>query len=104
MFAAEFEPAVTTTRRRSPRASVALDARLGKTGLDRTLCKVVDLSAHGARLQTYSSLRRGTTIWLTLPGQGAVAADVMWADEFMAGCHFREALTVGQFEALVALR
>ena len=103
MFAAEFEPAVTTTRRRSPRASVALDARLGKTGLDRTLCKVVDLSAHGARLQTYSSLRRVTTIWLTLPGQGAVAADVMWAGEFTAGCQFREPLRAECLEALIGL-
>jgi hypothetical protein len=101
MFAAEFEPAVTDNRRRSPRAPVSLDARVGKGGLDRALCKVVDLSVHGARLQTYSAMRRGTTIWLTLPGLAPVAADVMWADDYVAGCQFREPLTTEQFEVLV---
>ena len=103
MFAAEFESAVTTNRRRSARAPVSLDARLGKTGLDRALCKVVDLSMHGVRLQSYSSLKQGSTIWLTLPGLGAVAADVIWADDYVAGCQFREALTPAAYEALVAL-
>ena len=103
MFAAEFEPAVIDNRRRVPRAPVSLDARLGRGGLDRALCKVVDLSPHGARLQTYSALKRGGTIWLTLPQVGQVAADIMWADDFVAGCQFQVALTSEQFEALVAL-
>ena len=39
MIAAEYETA-TLNRRRSPRAPVSLDARLGRGGgLDRTLCK-----------------------------------------------------------------
>ena len=57
-FAAEFEPAVALGRRRSMRAPVSLDARIGRGGLDRALCRVVDLSLHGARLQTYSALRQ----------------------------------------------
>ena len=100
MFAAEFEPAVMD-RRRVPRAPVSLDAGLGRGGLDRVLCKVVDLSIHGARLQTYSALRKGSTIWLTLPGCAPVAADVVWSDDYLAGCHFREALTAEQFGELV---
>jgi hypothetical protein len=103
MFAAEFEPAVTTNRRRAPRAPVSLDAKLGKGGLGRALCKVVDLSMHGARLQTYSALKQGGTIWLTLPEVGPVAADVRWADDFSAGCQFQTPLEPAQFEALVAL-
>lgn len=102
MFAAEFEPAVID-RRRVPRAPVSLDARLGRGGLERALCKVVDLSVAGARIQSYSAMRKGSTIWLTLPGLPPIAADVIWADDFVAGCQFREPLTVGQFEALLAL-
>ena len=102
MFAAEFEPAQTDGRRRSPRAPVSLDARIGKGGMARALCKVVDLSMLGARLHTYSTLRKGTTIWLTLPDIGHVAADVMWADEFVAGCQFQTPLTPEAFAALVA--
>ena len=102
MFAAEFEPAETQGRRRSPRAPVSLDARLGKGGFGRTLCKVIDLSPLGARLQTYSALRRGATIWLTLPGLAPVAADVVWSDDFVAGCQFHAPLTPDQFDALIA--
>ena len=101
MFAAEFEPAITSNRRRAPRAPVSLDARVGRGGLGRTLCKVVDLSTGGARLQTYSALKQGSTIWLTLPGLTPVAANVMWADDFAAGCQFQTALTPEQFEGLV---
>ncbi len=99
MFTAEFEPAERPDRRRAARAPVSLDARLGKAA--RTLCKVVDISVHGARLQTYSALKRGATIWLTLPQIGAVAADVMWADDYAAGCQFLTPLSADQFAPFV---
>lgn len=102
MFAAEYEPAQALGRRRSPRAPVSLDARIGRGGLDRALCKVTDLSIHGARLQTYSAIKAGTVIWLTLPRIGHVAATVRWADDFEAGCEFREPLSPAMFAALVA--
>ena len=101
MFAAEFEPADTNGRRRSMRAPVSLDAHIGK-GV-RTLCRVVDISIHGARLQTYSALARDSMIWLTLPGAGSVVADVKWADDFAAGCQFQQPLDMDVFERLVAL-
>jgi hypothetical protein len=56
-FAAEFEPAEELGRRRSMRAPVSLDAKIGRGGLDRALCKVTDLSLHGARIQTYSLVK-----------------------------------------------
>src|SRR3546814_2062226 len=81
-------PADAPGRRRSARAAVALDARIDRGGLGRALCRVVDLPVHGARLETYSALRRGATIWLTLPHIGAIIADVAWATDFVAGCDF----------------
>ena len=102
MFAAEFEPAEDNGRRRSPRAPVSFDARIGQGGIGRALCKVIDISIHGARLSTYSALRRGTTIWLTLPDIGPVAADVMWADDFLAGCQFRTPLNTDDFARISA--
>jgi len=101
MFAAEFEPADIPGRRRSPRAPVSLDARIGKAG--RTLCKVVDISIHGARLHTYSALTANSTIWLTLPCAGSIAAEVKWADDFTAGCQFWAPLELDVFERLVEL-
>lgn len=101
MFAAEFEPALADGRRRSPRAPVSLDAKIGRGGLDRALCRVVDLSIHGARLQTYSSLRAGSMIWLTLPKVGQLAAKIVWADDFVAGCQFQTPLDEATFNAIV---
>ncbi|HEX8556453.1 MAG TPA: PilZ domain-containing protein [Sphingomonas sp.] len=103
MFAAEFEPAETNGRRRSPRAPVSLDAQLGRGGLGRALCKVVDISVHGCRLHTYTGLAKGQTIWLTLPRLGHIAADVMWADDFTAGCQFQTHLTPAQFDTILAI-
>jgi hypothetical protein len=103
MFAAEFEPAETNGRRRSPRAPVSFDASVGQGGIGRTLCKVVDVSLHGARIQTYSAVRKGSTIWLNLPEIGPVAANVMWADDFMAGCQFQKPLDKDAFERLALL-
>ena len=100
MFAADFEPAERKSRRSALRAPVSLDVRIGKTG--RTLCRVIDISIHGARLQTYSALKRGTSIWLNLPQVGQVVAEVMWADDYTAGCKFHTPLPASVFEALVA--
>lgn len=100
MFAAEFEPA-SSSRRRSQRAAVSLDAELDRGGMGRTLCKVVDVSLHGARLSTYSAMKRGQSIWLTLPRIGQVVAEIMWADDFTAGCQFRKPLTAEQLAILL---
>ena len=100
LFNAEFEPAQRDERRRVPRAPVSLDAKIGRGGLDRALCKVTDLSIHGARLQTYSTLRKGTMIWLTLPIVGPVVATIRWSDDFEAGCEFHEPLDRPVFETL----
>lgn len=101
-FAAEFAPADTRGLRKSARAPVSLDARIGRDGLGRALCKVIDLSVRGARLQTYSELRAGSTIWLALPVIGPRAARVVWVHDFEAGLEFVRPLATQAFEALTA--
>jgi hypothetical protein len=81
---------------------VSLDAKVGRGGLDRALCKVVDLSTHGAKIETYSELRRDSVIWLTLPHLGHWAARVVWSNDFEAGLEFQIPLSEDEFEALVA--
>ncbi len=103
MIAAEIEPALPDGERRSARAPITLDAGIIRDGYDRTLCKVMDVSMHGARLQTYSALRRRALVWLTIPQIGARAARVMWADDFTAGCEFIEPLHEMEFKALIAI-
>ncbi|WP_213981729.1 PilZ domain-containing protein [Sphingomonas sp. dw_22] len=94
MFAAEFEPA-GQRRRREPRAPSALDAELGIAGIGRALCRFLDFSTRGARVQTYSELQRGTMIWLALPG-------VVWARDYEVGIEFRTPLSAKAMEALAA--
>jgi hypothetical protein len=101
-FAAEFEPAEELGRRRSMRAPVSLDAKIGRGGFDRALCKVTDVSLHGARIQTYSEVRANSSIWLALPNIGHVAARVVWSSDFEAGLEFHTALTPEAFETLTA--
>ncbi len=106
MFAAEYEPAEMKGRRLVPRVPVSLDADVEERGLTKALCKVVDLSIRGARLQTYTALEPGTMIWLTIPklGLGELAARIMWADDFEAGCRFERRLPQKDFERLVPPR
>lgn len=100
MIVAEFEPAFADGRRRSPRAPVSLDAKIGRGGLDRTLCKITDLSLHGARLHTYSPLKTGSMIWLTVPKLGQISATIKWAEEYVAGCQFHQPLDNEAFDSL----
>lgn len=102
MLAAEFEPVTGKRPKRSAeREAVAFDAGIARDGLDRTLCKVTDISLSGARLHTYSPMTKGAVIWLTLPNLGAIRATVMWADDYVAGCQFHEMLDDVTFKALM---
>jgi len=102
IFAAEFEPAESLGWRRTPRAPVSLNAKMGRGGLDRALCRVTDLSINGARLQTYSELRTGARIRLTLPSIGQCSARVVWAHDFEAGLEFQTPLAPEEFDLLTA--
>lgn len=98
-FSAEFEPAVVGQWRDS-RAPVSLEARVGRSGLDRALCRVTDLSMTGARIEMFSELRRNSMIWLTLPHVGHWAARVVWSSDFAAGLEFQVPLSEDEFERL----
>ena len=99
---AETESAQPVGRRRSARAAVSLDARLVCAGFDRALCKVTDISIHGARLEIRSPLRAGSLVWLTLPEMGHRSARVVWATDSEAGCEFMLPLTGKALKALTA--
>lgn len=101
MFAAEYAPAARPFRR-SKRARLELETPAEQSGMARTLCKVVDLSVHGCRLLTFSTIDRNQPIWLNLPGLGMIAAVVVWADDLVAGCVFQAPLSPESFKELVS--
>lgn len=80
-----------------------MDTDMDRGGLARALCRVLDISIHGAKLQTYTALRRGSDIWLRLPQVGEVTARVVWATDFAAGCQFQTPLAPEAFEILAPM-
>lgn len=107
MFAAQYEPAERERRRRGSRAPAGVVARVEPGDEQvlgpKTLCRVADITVHGCKLETYTALSRGAAIWLTLPGGGTVAADVIWADDFNAGCVFLDPLRQALVDRLAKL-
>jgi hypothetical protein len=101
-FAAEFEPAPKAGHRRAPRAPVSLEGTVKHGGMARALCRVADLSRHGAKLIAYQEFEAGTRVWLTLPEEKPRArlAVVRWARGYEAGCEFEAPLDEATFEFL----
>ncbi|RYF18754.1 MAG: PilZ domain-containing protein [Oxalobacteraceae bacterium] len=85
MFSADFRPE-SGNKRVAKRQHISMDAEISAGR--RTLCKLIDISCSGLRLQTYSRLEVGTQISISLPVAGRVLATVRWADDFRAGCEF----------------
>jgi hypothetical protein len=67
--------------RRARRASVDIAGTIDEAG-PRSLCRIIDLSLSGARLMTWQALETHATVMLTLPGQRARMARIVWSDDF----------------------
>jgi hypothetical protein len=90
------------TRRRAPRSAVSIEVELDRSEVHGTLCRIVDLSLYGARLQTFDEVRIGHLVRLTLPGDIERSARIVWFRDFEAGCQFEKALTELELAALTA--
>jgi hypothetical protein len=88
-------------RRRAPRASVSIEASLGDAS-HGSLCRITDLSLHGARLQTFGELRADHLVRLTLPNGLQKSARIVWFRDFEAGCQFEQPLTDVELAELTA--
>jgi len=100
MFSSEVT-VVGRSRRAEERLPADIRARYGTNGLpERALCRVVDLSKRGARLEVYCDLPQGSMITLKLPNDQLVRARIVWSNDFEAGCHFLEPLKDDAFEAI----
>ena len=76
--------------RRTERVRVSMRAGFRKRGMTRADGDLVDLSAHGFRIDTTCVLSVGMEVWLNLPGFEPRAATVAWTEGFQAGCKFDE--------------
>lgn len=100
MFAAEFETVLASGRKRSPAGGEPLGNEPIRDGLARALCRVLEITKDGVRLQTYIPLVNGSVICLHLPDTEGVIARVVWSSDFSARCRFRKALSADLLEKL----
>ena len=75
-------------RRRTPRLALALPAQLRERGNSAESVQLVDLSAHGCRIETAVELSAGSFVWLKLPGLETIWCRVMWSRPAFAGLEF----------------
>jgi hypothetical protein len=99
MFSSEVT--VIRSRRSEERLPADMRARYGTNGRpERALCRVVDLSKRGARLEVFCDLPARTMITLKLPNEQIIRARVVWSNDFEAGCQFLEPLKDDAFDAI----
>lgn len=94
--------AVAQEDRCAPRTRLSMDATLRPSGGSGFAVVVRDLSLGGFACEALTSMRAGHLCWVTLPGLGALQAQVVWNDGQMVGCAFENLLNQAVFEAIVA--
>lgn len=103
MFSSEVQVRDGKCRRSSPRNVSAYDTHMrGKAAASRSPCRIIDISASGARLRLYQDFAPDTSIRLSLPGKGLVDAHIIWADGREAGCRFDSPLDAATVTMLMA--
>lgn len=89
MFSSEVLVRGGKSRRQAPRSLSAFDTSLRSNGTaSRSPCRIIDISASGARLRLYQDLDPETSIQIALPTKGLVDAHIVWANGHEAGCRF----------------
>ena len=89
------------SNRRAERTSVAADARL-RSGFNKCMVDVVDLSATGLRIKTANSLEVGQIVWITLPSLQPLEVRIIWFRDWEAGCEFVNPLHPAVADAIAA--
>lgn len=102
MFSSEVT-VIDRSRRSEERLPADMRARYGAGGRpERALCRILDVTKRGARLEVYCDLPPATMITLQLPYQGMVRARVVWSKDFEAGCRFQAPLKDSELESIFA--
>ncbi len=85
----------------APRTRLSMEATLRPSGQHGFTAVVRDLSLGGFACEAVTGMRAGQLCWITLPGLGALQAQVVWNDGTMVGCAFENLLNQAVLEAIV---
>ena len=77
----------------APRTRLAIPAQLRASGGRGFQTVVHDLSVSGFSAAAINRMHPGQLCWITLPGLGALQAEVIWWDNCQVGCAFAELLS-----------
>jgi hypothetical protein len=88
--------------RSAVRNRISIPASLRPSGSKSFQTAVRDLSLSGFSATAMSQIAPRTLCWLTLPGQEAIKAKVIWWDNGLVGCAFEQLLEPLELEAVFA--
>lgn len=77
-------------RRRAPRVSVVIDARVRELGTEGAEARILNLSDTGFMAESSAAFDVGARIWLLLPGRERAAAIIRWTAGNRLGAEFAE--------------
>ncbi|MEO9599921.1 PilZ domain-containing protein [Parasphingorhabdus sp.] len=86
----------------APRHRLSISARMRFSGSSSFPVNVIDISVAGFACDALLVVRRGTLCWLTLPGLGALEAEVVWHDKKGMGCAFTNLLNRAVLDHYIA--
>ncbi|WP_246104859.1 PilZ domain-containing protein [Sphingomonas xanthus] len=81
-------------RRRTPRMSVEIGARVRELGSEGFEARVLNISETGFMAEADGDLEVGTRIWLILPGRERANALVKWIAGNKIGAEFTEPISL----------
>lgn len=84
------------------RTRISIPASLRASGSKGLQTVVHDLSLSGFSAMSVNRMTVGTVCWLTLPGLESQQAEVVWWNNGLVGCAFRNLLSPIVFDNIVA--
>ena len=83
----------TQEDRCAPRSRISIPASFRASGGRSFQTVVHDLSLGGFCCSAVGRLQQGSICWITLPGLESLQAEVVWWDNSLAGCAFKDLLS-----------
>ena len=97
----DFRPEGQPERRRAPRTALRLNATLREPGQNRIAARVIDISAHGCRVEATSNASSDTWVMLNIAGLETQYCRIVWRCHEFAGIEFATPLAEAVLERLL---